>query len=131
MYHPQPCLDHVSLGVADIARARAFYEPVLGTVGFRILHVFTPAIAFGDTSPVFWITRPFDDVDPCPGIGTHVSFRAPSRAAVCAFHAAGLAAGGSDAGPPGLRGDMAPTCFAAFLFDPDGNKIEAVCYAQG
>ncbi len=123
-------IDHLSVGVRDVARSRAFYEPVLGTLGLRPVHIFTPAIAFGDTQPVFWITLPLNQDAATPGNGVHVCFRAPSQTAVQAFHAAGLAAGGRDAGEPGLRVQYLPTYFAAYLFDPDGNKIEAVCYSR-
>ncbi len=123
-------IDHVSLGVRNMEEARAFYEPVLGTLGFKPLHIFTPSIAFGDTTPIFWITLPLNEEPACPGNGTHVCFRARSQAAVKAFHAAGLAAGGRNAGDPGLRVQYLPTYFAAYLFDPDGNKLEAVCYSQ-
>ena len=61
--------------------------------------------------------------------GTHLAFQAPNRAAVDKFHAAGLAAGGRDHGAPGLREDYGPTYYAAFLLDPDGNNVEAVCFA--
>lgn len=122
-------IDHVSLGVRDMARARAFYEPVLGTLGLRPIHILPPAMAFGDPTPVFWLAHPVNDEPATPGNGVHVCFRAPTRASVCAFHAAGLVTGGMDAGAPGPRQNYLPSYFAAYLFDPDGNKIEAVCYS--
>lgn len=123
-------LDHISLGVNDLDRSIAFYRAVLAPLGARVL-MEAPGFAagFGPAGgrPFFWIGAPFDGQKACVGNGTHVCFTAPDRAAVNAFHAAALGAGGSDDGPPGLRPDYDPHYYAAFVHDPDGHKIEAVC----
>jgi len=123
-------LDHVSLGVKDVPRAKRFYDAVLGVIGLRPLMDLVPAVGYGETWPLFWINLPLEG-EAAPGNGVHVAFRAPTREAVRAFHAAALAAGGSCAGPPDLRPQYAPTYYAAFIRDPDGNKIEAVCFSEG
>ena len=126
-------LDHISLGVTDMARARTFYDAVLEPLGYRRLYDHEAlASAYGPEAPrfEFWIGLPLDPGRPAAsGNGTHIALRAPSRAAVEAFHAAALAHGGADAGAPGLRPEYMETYYAAFVHDPDGHKIEAVCYA--
>lgn len=131
-------IDHSGIGVADIHRALAFYEAALAPLGARIVTCISReygasdrdaadlgGVGFGADFPVFWI-----DVFHPHRVRQHTAFRAPDRAAVDAFHRAGLAAGGRDNGPPGLRaGGYPPGYYAAFLLDPDGNNIEAVCRA--
>ncbi|MBM3567125.1 MAG: VOC family protein [Alphaproteobacteria bacterium] len=122
-------IDHVSLGVSDEARAWAFYDAVMGALGFGRAYDKPPHVGYGRKHPVLWIGKPHDASRPAsPGHGVHVCLRAESREQVDRFHAAGLTGGGRDAGPPGLRPEYAANYYAAFLFDPDGNKIEAVCY---
>jgi catechol 2,3-dioxygenase-like lactoylglutathione lyase family enzyme len=125
-------IDHTGIGVADMARAAAFYDAALGALGLRRARQLPPddgsdGVGYGVDYPVFWIDR----FHP-PGARQHTAFAAKSRAAVDAFHAAALAAGGTDHGGPGLR-DVAqgypPGYYAAFVLDPDGNNIEAVCRA--
>ena len=126
-------IDHVSVGADDIAAARAFYLAVLATVGLRIVDE-APGrfVDFGERgaeNPEFSVETPTDGRAARPGNGVHVAFRASSREAVDAFHAAALAAGGRSDGAPGLRPNYGPNYYGAFVFDRDGNKIEAVCHA--
>ena len=121
-------LHHVSLGVRDVARAATFYDPVLKALGYKRVMDFSPgAIAYGESrdKPEFWIGLPHDQGIPNGGNGTHVAFAAKSRGAVNKFHDAALKAGGSNNGEPGPRPDYGPTYYGAFIYDLDGNKIEA------
>jgi catechol 2,3-dioxygenase-like lactoylglutathione lyase family enzyme len=125
-------IDHTGIGVADMARSATFYDAVLGALGMRRAAQLpdataTDGIGYGVDYPVFWIDRFHPS-----GVKQHTAFAAKSRAAVDAFHAAALAAGGSDNGTPGLRDSSTgypPGYYAAFVFDPDGNNMEAVCRA--
>jgi catechol 2,3-dioxygenase-like lactoylglutathione lyase family enzyme len=124
-------LHHVSVGVRDVARAATFYDPVLKALGYRRVMEFLPgAIAYGESKdrPQFWIGLPHDQRLPSAGNGTHVGFSARSKTAVNAFHAAALKAGGSNNGEPGPRPDYGPQYYGAFIYDLDGNKIEAVLH---
>lgn len=120
-------LDHVSLGVADLARSRAFYDAVLAPLGYRRLFDLDDASGYGAAREKgqalpFWIGQE-PAVAPASG---HLCFAAPSRAAVDQFHRAALAAGGRDNGKPGLRPQYHASYYAAFIVDPDGHRIEAV-----
>jgi catechol 2,3-dioxygenase-like lactoylglutathione lyase family enzyme len=125
-------LDHVSLGVSDLARSRRFYDAVLLPLGLVRILDFGPdrGSDYGaQAAPLgveFTITRE-EGVGAVPGM--HLCFHAPGRAAVHAFHRAALAEGGSCDGAPGLRPVYHRDYFAAFVRDPDGNRIEAVCHA--
>ena len=116
-------LDHVSLGTADLARSRAFYEAALAPLGIGVvMELGDFACGLGtEGKPFFWITAR------ARGGPVHVAFASPDRATVDAFHAAALAAGGTDNGPPGLREQYHPSYYGAFVHDPDGNNVEAVC----
>lgn len=125
-------LDHVSITVSDFPRALPFYDAIMQALG-------VPRVRRGESSVGYGIrNRPDDDSHTYLSVfasrGTvvadnrHWCFRAPDRAAVDAFHAAALANGGRDDGPPGLRRDYHPSYYAAFALDPDGNRIEAVCH---
>jgi catechol 2,3-dioxygenase-like lactoylglutathione lyase family enzyme len=119
--------DHVGLNVKDYAASRAFYEQALAPLGWKVVMAFDEwkAAGFGEVDkPDFWITErePY-------GTGTHVAFAAVDRLAVDAFHAAALAAGGTDNGAPGIREMYHPTYYGAFVLDLDGNNVEAVCHA--
>jgi catechol 2,3-dioxygenase-like lactoylglutathione lyase family enzyme len=124
-------LDHVSLGVSDIARSRRFYDAALRPLGlvrivdFRERQGADYGAAPGSTGVEFTITEEGRVV---PARGSHLCFRAPDRAAVETFHAAAIGAGGRDDGTPGLRYYHA-AYYAAFVLDPDGHRIEAVCHA--
>jgi ribosomal protein S18 acetylase RimI-like enzyme/catechol 2,3-dioxygenase-like lactoylglutathione lyase family enzyme len=129
--------DHLSLGVNDLARAKAFYDAVLAPLGLVAHQQITGEYAYGppDESPVqgFAFYVGFEDPKAkradAPSAGFHLAFRAPTRAAVRAFHAAGLAHGGTDLGAPGLRPHYHADYYGAFLADPDGHHVEAVCHA--
>ena len=123
-------LSHVSLGTNDAGRAAAFYDPVLATLGIRKLHERGGSIDYGTSIMFFSLEKPTDGKPATVGNGVHVCFLAESRAMVDAFHAAGLANGGEDAGAPGLRPEYDAHYYGAFLRDPDGNKIEAVSFAS-
>ncbi len=127
-------ISHVTLGSDDPRRAVAFYDPVMATLGLvKVLDV-PGAIAYAqseDAKPWLYILRPFDGGPASVGNGTHVAFLAPSRAAARAFHEAALEAGGQDEGAPGLRPQYSEHYYGAYVRDPDGNKLQAVCYAPG
>ncbi|MBP7701759.1 MAG: VOC family protein [Phenylobacterium sp.] len=124
-------LDHIGLTVSDFARARAFYDAALAPLGVAMVMEVTPEqtggsshLGYGsDGKPYFWI----GDGGATTG-ALHVAFTAADRATVDAFYAAALAAGGRDNGPPGLREHYHPTYYGAFVLDPDGHNIEAVCH---
>ncbi|WP_235890341.1 VOC family protein [Sandaracinobacter neustonicus] len=119
-------ISHVSVPVADIAAARRFYDAVLGALGYGVVMDAGPhGVAYGSAFPEFWIGHALEGQG-APGNGVHVAFLAPDRAAVDAFHAAALAAGGTDEGAPGLRPHYDANYYGAFVRDPDGNKIEAM-----
>lgn len=123
-------IDHITLGVSDFSRSTAFYDQALAPLGISRLvdiskdHADGVNLAgYGDKRPFFWLaeenaTRGF----------LHVAFAADNRAQVNAYHAAALRAGGADNGGPGLRTHYHPDYFAAFVRDPDGHNIEAVCH---
>lgn len=119
--------DHVGLKVQNVARSVGFYRAALGPLGHELASQGEASAALGPKgAPALWLSAsPAGSVTADQGV--HVAFAAPSREAVDAFHAAGLAAGGRDNGGPGLRKDYAPNYYAAFLIDPDGNNVEAVC----
>jgi catechol 2,3-dioxygenase-like lactoylglutathione lyase family enzyme len=120
-------IDHVSVGVRDIERSVRFYEAVLGTLGY-IKHDVRPAtVGFGKRYSEFWINlRP--SMSALPDIGHHVCLRARDANAVDAFHAAAIVAGGFSDGAPGLRPQHGDGYYAAFVRDPDGNRVEAVTF---
>ncbi|HEY0231415.1 MAG TPA: VOC family protein [Dokdonella sp.] len=123
-------LDHIGIPVSDYAASKSFYERALAPLGIAIVMEVTPeqtgddyACGFGaQGKPFFWIGRDTAQSH------THVAFVAPRRADVDAFHRAGLAAGGRDNGAPGLRPHYHENYYGAFVLDPDGHNIEAVCH---
>jgi catechol 2,3-dioxygenase-like lactoylglutathione lyase family enzyme len=120
-------LHHVSIGVADVARASQFYDRVLQELGYkRVLEVLPYGIGYGDRQPAFWVQLPHDQQTASVGNGMHIAFNATSEETIRAFHRAALEAGGTDDGAPGPRPDYGPDYFGAFVRDLDGNKIEAV-----
>jgi catechol 2,3-dioxygenase-like lactoylglutathione lyase family enzyme len=120
-------LHHVSIGVADVARAAQFYDRVLQELGYkRVFEVLPYGIGYGDKQPSFWVQLPHNQEPAAVGNGAHVAFNATSEQMIRAFHRAALDAGGSDDGAPGPRPDYGPDYFGAFVRDLDGNKIEAV-----
>jgi catechol 2,3-dioxygenase-like lactoylglutathione lyase family enzyme len=120
-------IDHVSIGVRDILRAKAFYDPALTPLGYRCLSQDLGSLGYGDHTVAFWINSSDRPVSPDEKSGLHVCFSAPTRRSVDAFHAAALGAGGRDNGKPGLRADYGDTYYAAYVIDPDGYRIETYC----
>jgi catechol 2,3-dioxygenase-like lactoylglutathione lyase family enzyme len=127
---PDSIISHVSVGVTDLVRAKVFYDAVLGALGYRAI-MEEPGIgtAYGTSFPEFWINRPSDRQAATPGNGVHIAFLAPDHAAVDQFHRVALALGGRCDGPPGERPHYTPGYYAAFVRDPDGNKLEAMLIA--
>jgi catechol 2,3-dioxygenase-like lactoylglutathione lyase family enzyme len=119
--------DHVSVNVSDYEVSKRFYEQTLAPLGYSVQLEFAESkmAGFGaeGVSSDFWI----GEREP-RGTGIHVAFQAPDHATVDAFHAAGLAAGGTDNGSPGIREEYHPTYYGAYVLDPDGNNVEAVCH---
>jgi catechol 2,3-dioxygenase-like lactoylglutathione lyase family enzyme len=134
-------IDHIGIPVSDIARATEFYLKALAPLGYGIVMQVSaaetghgaavgfgapgPAEDFQSGKPSFWI-----GADGRMAGAIHVAFVAPTRAAVDAFYQAAIAAGGKDNGPPGLRPHYHANYYGAFVFDPDGNNVEAVCHAS-
>src|SRR4051812_43327081 len=123
-------LDHVSVGVSDLERSARFYEKVLAPLGLTRLVTRPATIGFGKTYPEFWINLRAGMKPVEPGSGTHICLRAKLTGDVDAFHAAALAAGGRSGGAPGLRPHDRVKYYAAFIIDPDGNRIEAVTFPK-
>jgi catechol 2,3-dioxygenase-like lactoylglutathione lyase family enzyme len=118
-------LDHVGLDVTDYGASKAFYERALEPLGLRLMMEPIPDVGgFGDDFPFFWIAKR----DRGPQTGVHVALRVDTRELVGAFHAAAVAAGGTDNGGPGVREIYHPSYYGAFVLDPDGNNVEAVCH---
>lgn len=117
-------IDHVSLTVSDFEKSRAFYEAALAPLGWASVMEFDEAVGLGvEGHPYFWISKG-ESAAP-----VHVAFRSADRERVDAFHAAALEAGGTDNGAPGLRPHYHESYYGAFVLDPDGNNVEAVCHA--
>jgi catechol 2,3-dioxygenase-like lactoylglutathione lyase family enzyme len=128
--HPAPAAqetimyDHIGLHVRDLGTSTRFYAAILGPLGHALGSQGEGYAGLGPRdNPALWL---YQAEDQAPA-RTHVAFAAPSRQAVQAFHAAGLDAGGRDNGAPGPRPDYSASYYAAFLIDPDGNNVEAVC----
>jgi catechol 2,3-dioxygenase-like lactoylglutathione lyase family enzyme len=119
-------LDHVSIGVSDIERSKTFYDRALRPLGITRLYWEGERFAGYGVSPkaFFWIGW-----RETPQTGAHIAFTAPDRATVDRFYDAAIAAGGSDNGRPGLRQIYHPDYYGAFVLDPDGHNIEAVCHS--
>ena len=119
-------LDHAGINVSDYDRSRDFYTHALAPLGCELLMEPVPRTGgFGrDGNPFFWITGTREPVTS----NVHIAFTVDDRATVDAFHAAAVEAGGTDNGPPGVRDLYHPAYYGAFVLDPDGNNIEAVCH---
>jgi catechol 2,3-dioxygenase-like lactoylglutathione lyase family enzyme len=125
-------IDHIGVAVSDFNKSKAFYTTALSAIGYGLLMEFPVAVTgssdvagFGEPpKPDFWIHSGTPNKPP-----VHIAFRVRTRAQVDAFYKAGLAAGGRDNGPPGLRPHYHPDYYGAFVLDPDGHNIEAVCHS--
>jgi catechol 2,3-dioxygenase-like lactoylglutathione lyase family enzyme len=123
-------IDHISVGVADLERSARFYEAVFAPLGLKKLVALPGTVGFGKDYPEFWINLREGMKPMPPESGSHICFRARTTADVEAFHAAALKTGGADDGPPGLRPHYSVKYFAAFVADPDGNRIEVVTFLK-
>jgi catechol 2,3-dioxygenase-like lactoylglutathione lyase family enzyme len=118
-------IDHVSIGVPNVAASKRFYDAILQPLGYQCLSDSPESLGYGAKAPVLWINAAERPVPAESRSGLHFCFAAPNRKSVDSFHAAGLATGGRDNGLPGLRADYGAGYYAAFLMDPDGYRIEA------
>ena len=121
-------LSHVSLGTNDADRAARFYDPVLAVLGIGKGKRRGGSVDYSAATIGFSLEKPTDGRPASVGNGVHVCFAAETRAMVDEFYRTALANGGTDAGPPGLRPEYDANYYGAFVRDPDGNKIEAVCF---
>jgi catechol 2,3-dioxygenase-like lactoylglutathione lyase family enzyme len=121
-------LDHVSVGVSDLERAARFYEQALGALGLTKLVTRPATVGFGKAYPEFWINLRAGMPPVQPASGVHICLRARTTSDVDAFYAAALDAGGQSDGAPGLRPHDRVKYYAAFVVDPDGNRVEAVTF---
>ncbi len=134
MRHIDAVFSHITLGTADIGRATGFYDAVLAPLGLsrhrslKIAAGYAP-VGFSGIEPPFWIVMPHDRNPASAGNGVTVAFEAKARAAVDPFYAAGVSAGGRCEGAPGVRSHYHPDFYAAYVRDPDGNKLCVVCHA--
>jgi catechol 2,3-dioxygenase-like lactoylglutathione lyase family enzyme len=118
-------IDHIGFEVSDLSRSAAFYDPIFYALGGRRMVDSDAAVAYGINSPLLWFVTRDPPVRPAPGYG-HVALSAAGRAAVDAAYRAGMAHGGRDDGPPGLRPQYGSHHYAAYLLDPDGLRVELV-----
>jgi catechol 2,3-dioxygenase-like lactoylglutathione lyase family enzyme len=116
-------IDHIGINITDLARSKAFYERALAPLGYALVMTWEQFAGFGIAGkPDFWIgVEAVRD-------RVHVAFRAKGRAEVRAFYDAAIAAGGKDNGPPGMRPHYHQDYYGAFVLDPDGHNVEAVCH---
>lgn len=121
-------IHHVSVGTNDLRRAKAFYDPLMSLIGFRLLKLSDKAAHYGAADIAFSIETPVAGLPAMAGNGVHIAFQAPDRETVRRFHASALANGGADEGAPGIRENYNANYYAAFVRDLDGNKIEAVTF---
>jgi catechol 2,3-dioxygenase-like lactoylglutathione lyase family enzyme len=124
-------IDHISIAVSNLEKSDAFYGAVLAALGFARLREWPgAAVGYGKKHPEFWINKREAMARVAEDSGFHICLRAPDTSAVDAFHAAALKAGGISDGAPGLRPHYNPGYYAAFVRDPDGNRIEAVTFLR-
>ena len=124
-------IDHISVGVSNIEHSARFYELALAPLGLVRLVTRSATVGFGKSYPEFWINLRADMAQVAPDSGVHICLRAKSTNEIDAFHAAALDAGGQSDGVPGLRPHDRVRYYAAFVRDPDGNRIEAVTFPAG
>ena len=123
-------IDHVSISVRDLEAAACFYEAVLGAIGYARLRNRPATVGFGKRYPEFWLNHRPGMPAVAADTGTHICVRAPDIEAVQRFHVAALAAGGTSDGEPGPRPEYNESYYAAFIRDPEGNRIEAVTFVK-
>jgi catechol 2,3-dioxygenase-like lactoylglutathione lyase family enzyme len=119
-------IDHLSVAVRSLEASTRFYEAVLGTIGYSKLVERPTSVGFGKQYPEFWLNARPDMPAVGTDTGSHVCLRARSKAEVEEFHRVALGSGGTDSGAPGARHYTKSTVFAAFIVDPDGNRVEAM-----
>jgi catechol 2,3-dioxygenase-like lactoylglutathione lyase family enzyme len=120
---------HVTLGTNDLSRAQVFYDAVMAVLGHPEFFKAPGMVSYGTaTGPKVFVGAPYDKGEARPGNGVHMAFLVQDRTTVDAFHATALAKGGSCEGPPGLRPHYHPNYYGAYVRDPDGNKLQAVCH---
>lgn len=120
-------IDHISIGVRDIARTQKFYDAVMKPLGFKRTSTDAASLGYGSdgTMAAFWALKTDKPVPADAGSGLHICFAAPDQKSVDAFYKAAMAAGGKDNGKPGVRKEYSGNYYAAFVVDPDGYRIEA------
>jgi catechol 2,3-dioxygenase-like lactoylglutathione lyase family enzyme len=123
----QIMIDHISIGVRDIARTKRFYDAALKPLGYTCLSEGQGSLGYGKEAVMLWISSTERPVPADLESGLHFCFVAPTRHSIDAFHAAALSSGGRDNGAPGLRANYGPNYYAAFVIDPDGYRLEAHC----
>jgi len=122
---------HTTVGTNDLGRALRFYDAVMAVLGHAQFFKTEHSVGYGTpTGEKLFVVPPFDKREARPGNGVHIAFKLDSRAKVDAFYAAALANGGTDEGPPGLRPHYHANYYAAYVRDPDGNKLQAVCHRK-
>lgn len=122
---------HITLGTNDWDTAKPFWDAITTALELPVLFSHASGIAYGEmTGPKIFVGPAYDGQPATHGNGTHAAFLAKTRAAVDAFHAAALAHGGTDEGAPGLRPHYHPNYYGAYVRDPDGNKLQAVCHSS-
>ena len=121
-------IHHASLGTNDIKRAKAFYEPLMSLIGFRLLKESNGSAHYGVSDIVFSLETPTDGFPATAGNGVHIAFQGPGRETVGRFYESALSNGGTDEGAPGIRANYNANYYGAFVRDLDGNKIEAVTF---
>jgi catechol 2,3-dioxygenase-like lactoylglutathione lyase family enzyme len=120
-------IDHLSIGVRDVAKTKRFYDATLKPLGYKCLSESEGSLGYGADAVVLWISSTEHPVPADMKSGLHFCFTAPTPRSVDAFHAATVQSGGRDNGKPGLRADYGPGYYAAFVIDPDGYRLEAHC----
>ena len=123
-------LNHVSIGVRNIKKTKAFYDAALKPLGYKCLSESDGSLGYGADAVVLWIAPADHPVPTDMASGLHFCFDAPTRKSVDAFFKAALSEGGSDNGKPGLRADYGDNYYATFVIDPDGYRLEAYCSAK-
>jgi catechol 2,3-dioxygenase-like lactoylglutathione lyase family enzyme len=123
-------IDHISIGVRDVAKSKRFYDAALKPLGYACLSESDGSLGYGREAVTLWVNKAEQPVPADMKSGLHFCLTAPTRKSVDTFHAAALSAGGRDNGKPGLRADYGPSYYAAFAIDPDGYRIEAYCGDQ-